>query len=243
MTALLNYVGHCTGASCAKGGSSKASHWIDISSRNSTDIVSYAQRDPENYLLDGLDLSTGSTTLYESAPGYTFGTPFASGNFYTDNKTNLEVKAYFRVPATSKTSWTNDIRFTLYNSWNNESHGVFIGPEPSSTSSQYDGYISYSDSPEYYSGISNSDIALLSNYHDGIWINGTKPTAILLQAEGVSIPMPDAEFPFPRLASVILPDGSAYLYHQINGSTFAEEQWDASVHAWLPASYIVVSES
>lgn len=39
--------------------------------------------------------------------------------------------------------------------------------------------------------------------------------------------LPNNLFPFPRLASVTLPDQSAtFIYHQINGTTFAEEQWD-----------------
>lgn len=40
----------------------------------------------------------------------------------------------------------------------------------------------------------------------------------------------DSAYPFARLASVILADqSSTFLYHQLNGTTFAEEQWDTSL--------------
>lgn len=59
-----------------------------------------------------------------------------------------------------------------------------------------------------------------------------------------SATLPSNEFPFTRLASVTLTDGSAtYLYHQMNGTTFAEEQWDDTLRTWLSPEYITVSDS
>jgi len=56
--------------------------------------------------------------------------------------------------------------------------------------------------------------------------------------------MPNNTFPFSRLASVTSKDGSAsYLYHQMNGTTLAEEQFDKSLNLWLPTVYITVSDS
>lgn len=93
-----------------------------------------------------------------------------------------------------------------------------------------------------YTSIYRSDMATFS-LHYGIWINGTQPVLILM-AFVQAATVPDNEFPFTRLASVTLADYSAtYLYHQMNGSTFAEEQWDNSLRAWLPPQYITVSDS
>lgn len=54
--------------------------------------------------------------------------------------------------------------------------------------------------------------------------------------------MPDNTFPFSRLATVTSTDASVtYLYHQMNGTTLAEEQFDGSLGIWLPTAYITVS--
>lgn len=75
-----------------------------------------------------------------------------------------------------------------------------------------------------------------------MWINDTQPVSWSL---GVPEPdLPGNAFPFARLASVTLADQSAtFLYHQINGTTFAEEQWDNLLGAWAPSEYITVSDS
>lgn len=88
-----------------------------------------------------------------------------------------------------------------------------------------------------YSLIDKSDIAMLSS-SGAIWINGTQP-AMINTGEAA----PDNIFPFARLGSVTLADRSAtFLYHQMNGTAFSEEQWDASKNAWLPSVYIIVSD-
>ena len=93
-----------------------------------------------------------------------------------------------------------------------------------------------------YASIHRSDIADFGWEH-AIWINGTQPALIRLEYT-LDATLPSTEFPFTRLASVTSTDGSAtYLYHQINGTTFAEEQWDDKLRAWLHTEYIIVSDS
>ena len=76
---------------------------------------------------------------------------------------------------------------------------------------------------DYYS-IRQSDIAMFDS-HCALWINGTEPALI----NGDPSTAPKRSFPFARLASVTLAGQSTtFLYHQINGTTFAEEQWDTS---------------
>ena len=56
--------------------------------------------------------------------------------------------------------------------------------------------------------------------------------------------MPNNTFPFARLASVTLADQSAtFLYHQIDGRTLAEEQWDDISDTWLPTEHITISDA
>ena len=52
--------------------------------------------------------------------------------------------------------------------------------------------------------------------------------------------LPENPFPFARLASISAGDFT-YLYHQINRTTLAEEQYDSSLGKWLEATYITMS--
>ena len=54
--------------------------------------------------------------------------------------------------------------------------------------------------------------------------------------------VPHTSFPFTRLASINVPEKSSYLYHQINETILAEEQYDLSLHEWL-TTYITVPNS
>ena len=85
-----------------------------------------------------------------------------------------------------------------------------------------------------YSLISQSDVATVGR-SDAIWINGTQP--VIFQ----NAP-PNISFPFTRLASVDSADQSmTFLYHQINGTTFAEEQWNESQKTWVATEHIRVT--
>ena len=97
-----------------------------------------------------------------------------------------------------------------------------------------------------YVSIHQSDITGFGSQSPlALWINGTQPALIPTVTEYTeSATLPSNEFPFKRLASVTSTDGSAtYLYHQMNGTTFAEEQWDDTLRAWLRTEYIIVSDS
>lgn len=105
------------------------------------------------------------------------------------------------------------------------------------------GYPLATDSPETnqdYSPIHQSDIAVF-NGGSVIWINHTNP--VIIDGFG-SPPLPDNVFPFTRLAWIALPDSPfSYLYHQINGTTLAEEQWDSTLYSWTATQYITISYS
>ncbi|KAM0796491.1 hypothetical protein BDR22DRAFT_976090 [Usnea florida] len=81
-----------------------------------------------------------------------------------------------------------------------------------------------------YSSIYQSDIATFG-VGNVIWFNHTNVT--VSGRNEISTP-PDNSFPYARLASITLADKShSYLYHQINGTTLAEEQWDNAIGAWV----------
>lgn len=70
-----------------------------------------------------------------------------------------------------------------------------------------------------------------------MWINGTQPMMALSDESA----LPNSSFPFARLASARSADRAAtFVYHQINGTTFAEEQRDLTVGTWLDTEYINV---
>ena len=92
-----------------------------------------------------------------------------------------------------------------------------------------------------YTSIHQSDIAQFGVGY-AIWINHTNP-AVVVQDNSEKAPKPpDKAFPFARLASITSADDSyTYLYHQINGTTFAEEQWDIAIKAWTATEHISIS--
>ena len=65
---------------------------------------------------------------------------------------------------------------------------------------------------------------------------------MVLNHDGFQVPAPNVSFPFRRLAGITSSDQAYFLYHQINGTTFAEEQYDATSNDWLLSSYITVPE-
>ena len=87
-----------------------------------------------------------------------------------------------------------------------------------------------------YSLIGQSDVVTVGR-SDAIWINGTQPVTFRYAPLNIS-------FPFTRLASVNSADHSmTFLYHQINGTTFAEETWDDSLSFWYPTEYITLTQA
>ena len=89
--------------------------------------------------------------------------------------------------------------------------------------------------------IRRSDIAII-RAGVFIWINGTQPVMGLPGndpfIDGPEVP-PNSSFPFTRLACATTSDQSTtFLYHQINGTTIAEEQWDSISSTWLAPEYL-----
>ena len=93
--------------------------------------------------------------------------------------------------------------------------------------------------------IRQSDIAMISTVdldYFGIWINGTQPTH-LCHPPLNKMQVPDNTFPFTRLATTASTDGSSsFLYHQMNGTMLAEEQFDIALDTWTDPEYIHISE-
>ena len=88
-----------------------------------------------------------------------------------------------------------------------------------------------------FSPITQSDIALFG-VTNAIWINHTQPTVLAPSSDESP---PTNTFPFSRLASIMSADLTyTYLYHQMNGTTLAEEQWDSNTQIWT-TTYIPVS--
>ena len=86
-----------------------------------------------------------------------------------------------------------------------------------------------------YTLISQSDGATVGQT-DAIWINGTQPVTFQYASPNISSL-------FTRLASVDSADRSmTFLYHQINGTTFAEEQWNESQKIYAATEYITLTE-
>lgn len=122
--------------------------------------------------------------------------------------------------------------YITYHSWTNTSRGLFIA------SDQYN----LSESNRFsYPGIRTFDLAYISTGNSGyaVWVNGTHVSPIGGDFYDDSNAVPRASFPFARLASINLPGKLCYLYHQINGTTLAEEQSDFSLQLWL-TTYITV---
>ena len=94
-----------------------------------------------------------------------------------------------------------------------------------------------------YTLIRQSDIAAFGTIGYVIWINGTQP-ALVPWRYSENATLPSNNFPFKRLASVTSADGlTTYLYHQMDGATFAEEVWDDGLGAWSSTEYITVSDT
>ena len=212
--------------------------WVDITSQQSKSLPDEFHNAP---------YAESSKTLYESDDSnLTFRAPFSSGaNWLTSG-----IGALFYSPSNAPSASGGQPVSIWYD-------GYTIGPTGSgnfsgsmhdqirvsrmvmpkltftvATPMDFRSHYSIQD----YILINRSDIAMFSSAA-AIWINGTQP-AMINTGEA-----PDNAFPFARLGSVTLADQSAtFLYHQMNGTAFSEEQWDASRNAWLPSVYIIVSD-
>ena len=93
--------------------------------------------------------------------------------------------------------------------------------------------------------ISQSDLATFGLWAScTLWINNTRaivhPTNYTTLTE-IECVEPAIAFPFTRLASVTLLDGTeTFLYHQINETTLAEEHFLSRLSTWAPSQYITI---
>lgn len=86
-----------------------------------------------------------------------------------------------------------------------------------------------------------SDLVMISppGYLFAVWVNGTQPAVINFNPPTNTAPV--GPFPFKRLASITLANQTeSYLYHQINGTTLAEEQYLPSLNQWITTSYVTI---
>ena len=197
-------------------GPEPAIEWIDITSLESTSLPDDLRSDPDD--------NGATTTLYESGEEYTssenhtFSAPFTSAaNIYAG-----AIGALFVIPGSDLPIMQTMYNIT-YGTWRFE---TTILPA----------YVGYENLD--YDSIRRSDIATFSTQYF-IFINGTQPVT---GPQAPTIPgLPKAPFPFSRLASATF-QSITYLYHQINGTTFAEEQWNDEESFWGTPEYINVSD-
>ena len=246
-------------------GSSSQEQWIDITSQESKALAKEFRNAPgfnySNTLYKTYNDTTPtmfSHTLYEADPTAVYGTPFfsAPGFFaasvgapgFFSASVGAIFYSPFSLPLNTLSPPAGDsFFFTSYavdlNGSGNFSLAGMNYAAPCTECFREVTFISASTPPsKEYTSIHRSDIAGFGWDH-AIWINGTQPALIRLEYTDDAT-LPSSEFPFTRLASVTSTDGSAtYLYHQINDTTFAEEQWDFKLRGWLHTEYITVSDS
>ena len=205
--------------------------------------------------------SSPGAALSELFVNYTFGTPFTS---MEGNEANFSVGTVFTVDSTNP-SYSDEIHSNpnlLFansqfqqnsdeggNGYNCK-HWWFPNSGSKTVSWNWSDTLQFRD-PSKHTSLHQSDLAMIGVTYDEafpIWINDTKPAIFFDKWVPVSkqpVPnWPENAFPFTRLASVITPDKSiTYLYHQMNGTTFAEEQWYNSVTDWSSPTYINVLPS
>lgn len=98
--------------------------------------------------------------------------------------------------------------------------------------------LTFSTSNMDLDSLRQSDILMIGASSTLVWVDDAR--LIAGDADGESLgALPDNPFPFARLASISIGDFT-YLYHQINETTFAEEQYDSTLGRWLEPAYITV---
>ncbi len=227
--------------------------WINITSQESKALPNEFRNAPGfNYNNTIYEYNTTlSRTLYDADPIAAYSTPFFSANvpgpggfvsatFYSPF--NLPLNA--TSPVAGDTFLGINYGIGLTGSGNFSPVGMNYATPCTERFCEMIIILACTLPSKDYVSIHQSDIAGFgSNLQYTLWINGTQPALIQLRSAG-STALPNNKFPFKRLASVTLTDGSmTYLYHQMDGTTFAEEQWDDSLQAWVGTENITVSDS
>ena len=236
---------------------SSISSWVDITSQAVRSLPDEFRKAPSS----DIAAPSNSNTLYESQPNATFSPPFTSYPLSMSGS-QLQCIALFYSPLNDSLETGgppgSGIFFAIHYNIGTSGPGNFSLPGmpiliPRKIARKLTFTVVSLDFNQLISDEGNgflvgnlihrSDIAMIGpGYSYTIWVNGTQPT--LIAPDPTSIKMPDNAFPFTRLASVISADQSTtFLYHQINGTTFAEEVYDASQNAWTAPVYITISDS
>ena len=212
-------------------------YWLDVS-RND-DSIPRSDFSPV-YFDVGYGNGVVSSTLHESLPGAKLRAPFITGPSNYPSGIGLDVDILVcdggnddSFTKKREVSLCKNVTYIAYHSWANISRGCFINnPE------QYQ----LAESNSYnYPSTRSVDFAFINSGDNAsiVWVNGTKLWSVGRYEGDV---VPHISFPFTRLASIDVPGKSSYLYHQINETTLAEEQYDYSLHEWL-TTYITVPNS
>lgn len=234
---------------------SSQDQWINITSQDSKALPKEFHNAPGfNYSDVFTSLHTDRTiysrTLYEADPIVVYNTPFFSApNFFGSIGLMFYSPLNLMTDAPSPLAGSNFV-IAGYTTSLNGSGNFSLLPMGEHYASPYTERcfceITYilgsTPSSKDYVSIHQSDIARFGkNSLSAIWINGTQPV-LITSGLGPHPTLPSNEFPFKRLASVASSDGSrTFLYHQMNGTTFAEEQWDETDQIWLRTEYITIS--
>lgn len=219
---------------------SQSTEWVDITSQQSKSL-------PERYRnTPGSTTGTYSKTLDETVDSNTFtlSAPFTCEGILSDGPYYIEA-IFYSTDASNSEILTNGY-VTGPSGAGNFSPGMhFVLLYSLIVSNELTSKVAFPfstqdpSSNQAYSAVHQSDFALYGEFFL-IWINHTNP---VVDGLGRSLP-PENVFPFTRLASITLADSSfSYLYHQINGTTFAEEQYDITVGSWIATEYITISYS
>ena len=217
--------------------------WINVTSQESESLPDAFHNTPGS-TAGGL---LYSKTLYESlGTNTTLSIPFICGAnwsgasvgavFYSPRLDSSNATEFQFVIESYKNGAVDSGNFSQIPTANNGSELVFrtVIYELTSTVA----YSSSSNLETDYSSIQLSDLALFGA-NNAIWVNHTQPTVV--DSSYGTLP-PDTAFPFSRLASTSVYGSTyTYLYHQMNGTTFAEEQWDDTEGAWTATDYITIS--
>ena len=227
--------------------------WVDITSQQSKSLPNEFRNAPGLNADNDTDLPEkvfgegfkDSKTLYESNTDAIFSTPFTSGA----NLSGPFIGALFYSPPESSLFGSGSFTYAQY-LIGPGGPGIFsTGMSCASFVSQMISYkLTFPVEPDLAmideTLIHQSDVAIFGtdSSPNAIWINGMQPAIYGLLSDYQVLGTPNNTFPFKRLTSVIT-EQSTFLYHQMNGTTFAEEQWDASSSVWTPSVYITVSDS
>ncbi|KAM0799383.1 hypothetical protein BDR22DRAFT_910741 [Usnea florida] len=191
--------------------------WADITSQRSRSLPNEFKQSVSN---------GDSTTLYESPlTNATLSVPFISTANLSQLSQPKAIGALFYSPNASIVEVIYDV--------NASGPGIFSGSPQCELGGNESGNSN---------AIHRSDIASFGTYFF-LWINGTQPVQGSTGDPGGPEPPsgPNSLFPFARLASATS-SSTTFLYHQMNGTTFAEEQWSDLAFAWGVTEYINLSD-